>query len=232
MQTLIAQAAAKPGFLEAGLRYMDLTLLYLGAVVLIYAVLLLGGRLLKRRYGLPLGWAYHFFCIAVAAFLPTRFPGIDLGPSESKVFLPLVVITSLLVVLRFIRHYFHERFLEESNAQVPKFLSQFISIAVTMAAIIVLLDSVYEVQVTGLLAGAGVVGIVLGLALQDTLGNIFSGFAIYFGGQFKAGDWLLVFNRRGVEFNAGSGTLRWDGGVEVPAELKVAGSGAALFLLK
>ncbi len=51
-------------------------------------------------------------------------------------------------------------------------------------------------------------------------------------GTVKAGDWLLVFNRRGVEFNAGSGTLRWDGGVEVPAELKVAGSGAALFLVK
>ncbi len=210
MQTLIAQAAAKPGFFEAGLRYMDLTVLYLGAVVLIYAILLLGGRWLKRRYGLPLGWAYLFFCIAVAAFLPTRFPGINLGQSESKVFLPFVVITGLLVVLRFIRHYFHERFLTESNAQVPKFLSQFISIAVTVAAIIVLLDSVYEVQVTGLLAGAGIVGIVLGLALQDTLGNIFSGFAIYFGGQFKAGDWLLVDGHHAkiIEINWRSTRLR------------------------
>ena len=210
MQTFLAQAAAEPALLDPSVQYLDLTLLYLGAAVLIYAILLLGGRLLKRRYGLPLGWAYHFFCIAVAAFVPTRFPGIDLGPSESKFFLPVVVITGLLVVLRFIRHYFYERFLTESNAQVPKFLSQFISIAVTVAAILVLLDSVYEVQVTGLLAGAGIVGIVLGLALQDTLGNIFSGFAIYFGGQFKAGDWLLVdgHHAKVVEINWRSTRLR------------------------
>ena len=40
----------------------------------------------------------------------------------------------------------------------------------------------------------------------------------------RPGDWLLVFNRRGVEFNARNETVRWDGGAELPAELKLPGT--------
>jgi len=48
----------------------------------------------------------------------------------------------------------------------------------------------------------------------------------------KPGDWLLVFNRRGVEYNARNETLRWDGGAEVPAVLRLPGNSAALFQFK
>ncbi len=51
-------------------------------------------------------------------------------------------------------------------------------------------------------------------------------------GFIKPGDWLLVFNRRGVEFNARNETVRWDGGAELPAELKLPGNAAALFRFK
>lgn len=45
----------------------------------------------------------------------------------------------------------------------------------------------------------------------------------------KPGDWMLVFNRRGVAFNPAKGVLQWDGRQDLPAELKVSGTGAALF---
>jgi hypothetical protein len=48
----------------------------------------------------------------------------------------------------------------------------------------------------------------------------------------KPGDWLLVFNRRGVEFNARNETVRGEGGAELPAELKLPGNAAALFRFK
>jgi len=46
--------------------------------------------------------------------------------------------------------------------------------------------------------------------LQDTLGNLFAGFAIYFGGQFKPGDWLRVGDEHAVimEVNWRSTRLR------------------------
>ena len=48
----------------------------------------------------------------------------------------------------------------------------------------------------------------------------------------KPGDWLLVFNRRGVEFNPRNETVRWDGGAELPAELMLPGNAAALLRFK
>jgi hypothetical protein len=48
----------------------------------------------------------------------------------------------------------------------------------------------------------------------------------------KPGDWLLVYNRRGVEFDAQRNVLRWEGGPDLAAELKASGTGAALFLLR
>jgi hypothetical protein len=48
----------------------------------------------------------------------------------------------------------------------------------------------------------------------------------------RPGDWILVFNRKGVQFDAAQGKLRWDNQAPVSAELKLAGRGAALFLLR
>jgi len=50
--------------------------------------------------------------------------------------------------------------------------------------------------------------------------------------QLKPGDWMLVYQRRGVQFDPSAGKLRWDGGAPVAAQLKLRGEGAALFLIQ
>ncbi len=50
--------------------------------------------------------------------------------------------------------------------------------------------------------------------------------------QLKPGDWMLVFQRHGVQFDPAAGKLRWDGGVPVSAQLKLRGQGGALFLIQ
>ena len=50
--------------------------------------------------------------------------------------------------------------------------------------------------------------------------------------RLKPGDWMLVYQRRGVQFDPSAGKLRWDGGAPVSAQLKLRGEGAALFLLQ
>lgn len=195
--------------IQEGLKITHLALIYFGSAIAIYIALLFGGRALKRRFKLPFGWAYHLFCVSAALFIPTRFPGIDfIGEYHTGA---LLTISAAFVAVGFVRHYFFDLFFQQkNNTQVPKFLSEIVSIAIIVSAVLFTLQDVYNIPVPGLLAGAGVVGIVLGLALQDTLGNIFSGFAIYFGGQFKAGDWLLVEDKHAkiVEINWRSTRLR------------------------
>lgn len=211
MPVLLAEATANEEvqvLLSRGLDLTNRTLLFLGAAVVVYFALLFGGRLLKRRFSLPLGWVYHLFCIGAGLYLPSLLPGID-PPGEREI-AAFLTATGGFVVVALIRHYFHDRFAADGTSQVPKFLSQFLSIVVLAGVLLFILQGVYGLPVPGLLAGAGVAGIVLGLALQDTLGNIFSGFAIYFGGQFKVGDWLLVSDRHAqiVEINWRSTRLR------------------------
>ena len=50
--------------------------------------------------------------------------------------------------------------------------------------------------------------------------------------DLRPGDWLLVYQRRGMQFDAKQGKVRWDGDQIVNAELKLAERGAALFLIR
>lgn len=50
----------------------------------------------------------------------------------------------------------------------------------------------FGVELTPVLATSAVVGAVVGLALQDTLGNLFAGIALHTASPFRAGDWLRL----------------------------------------
>jgi hypothetical protein len=50
--------------------------------------------------------------------------------------------------------------------------------------------------------------------------------------QLRAGDWLVVFQRRGVQYDAARHSLRWDAGATVPVELKLLDHGGALFIVQ
>jgi len=63
-------------------------------------------------------------------------------------------------------------------------------ILLIVAALVVL--PVWGIDVTSVLLGAGVVGLVLGLALQETLSNVFSGMSLLIEAPLRAGDLLMM----------------------------------------
>ena len=202
-------AAPAADMLETGLHFTGLAGAYFACAAALYVMLIVAGRGLKRRLHLPLGWSFNFFCLALALYLPTLHPSVHVPGARHLG--AAAIILGAFVIVGVVRHLlFDVQLRKGEGAQVPKFLGEFISIVAIVAAVLAVLQFVYGIKVPGLLAGAGIAGIVLGLALQDTLGNIFSGFAIYFGGQFKAGDWLLVdgYHAQIVEINWRSTRLR------------------------
>jgi small-conductance mechanosensitive channel len=56
----------------------------------------------------------------------------------------------------------------------------------------------FGLKPTDLFLGAGVLGVVLGLAARKTLGKVLSGLVILFGRPFEAGDWITVDEREGI----------------------------------
>ena len=63
---------------------------------------------------------------------------------------------------------------------------------VYIIALFAIVAYVLDLPVQGLLATSGVIAIILGLALQSTLGDVFSGIILSFSRPYRAGDWLSI----------------------------------------
>ena len=58
--------------------------------------------------------------------------------------------------------------------------------------------SIWEINLGGLLVGAGFLGIVVGLAARQTLGSLIAGFVLMFARPFEIGDWVQIGDREGI----------------------------------
>jgi small-conductance mechanosensitive channel len=66
----------------------------------------------------------------------------------------------------------------------------------TTTLIVVL--GVWEIDLRGLLIGAGFLGIVVGMAARQTLGNVLAGLVLLFTRPFAIGDWVAIGSDEGV----------------------------------
>ena len=73
-----------------------------------------------------------------------------------------------------------------------RFLQDLLAGFVYVSAILGIIAYVFDMPVTGLLAASGVVAIVLSLALQSTLGDLFSGVVLNMAKPSRSGDWVIL----------------------------------------
>jgi small-conductance mechanosensitive channel len=58
--------------------------------------------------------------------------------------------------------------------------------------------TLWDVNLEGLLVGAGFLGIVVGFAARQTLGSLLAGFVLMFSRPFTIGDWVRVGDQEGI----------------------------------
>ena len=78
------------------------------------------------------------------------------------------------------------------QANVPRLFRDLSRVFLILCGIALVLSLVWGADLGGVIAALGVGSIVLGLALQDTLGNLFSGIALLFERPFSERDWIEV----------------------------------------
>jgi small-conductance mechanosensitive channel len=78
------------------------------------------------------------------------------------------------------------------RARVPKLLIDLFRLFLVLLGVAIVLATVWNADLAGLVTALGVSSIVIGLALQDTLGSVMSGIALIFERPFSVGDWLEV----------------------------------------
>ncbi|MFN7678360.1 MAG: mechanosensitive ion channel domain-containing protein [Cyanobacteriota bacterium] len=89
------------------------------------------------------------------------------------------------------------------QAKVPQLFRDLGRFILVLVGSSIVLSTVWGADLGGFLTALGVGSLVLGLALQDSLGNIFSGVALLFEQPIRLGDWVEVNGKEGkvVEVN-------------------------------
>lgn len=106
----------------------------------------------------------------------------------------------MAVVVTFVR-FFSYLILRTTNRNAVKsdassLLKTVLSVTIYIIAFFIIFQTQFpNVPLTGIFTGSTILGIVVGLALQDTLGNLFAGLALQADQPFQVGDVILIPGR-------------------------------------
>lgn len=109
--------------------------------------------------------------------------------------LKIVLWMSLIVsIVRFVNRLVFSTALRRSNSyEISSLLRNVFSIIVYIISFFVIFNSQYpNVDLAALFTTSTILGVIIGLALQDTLGNLFSGLAIQADQPFQIGDVISI----------------------------------------
>src|SRR6185295_12520895 len=152
-------------------------------VPVIYFGLVALGRGLKRRAGVRLGMVYQLFCFSAAAFVPMTclaqenlvdFFWLKLTGAA------LAMLGTLFVIALINRFVWEFYFQERRGTPIPKFMTEVMGLCLFLAALLAVLTFIFDQRIPGLLpsllTGSGILAVILGFAMRETLSNMISGF--------------------------------------------------------
>jgi len=150
---------------------------------------------LMRYFILPLTF---FFLLLNKIF---EIPSTHFVLKVTETILTIFIISFLFNAINYL--FFSENNLLTGKEKVPKLgrdVLHFILVTIISACV---LSAVWGLNLGDLLTALGVSSLVLGLALQEPLGNLFNGIAILMAKPFSKGDWISIGKETGevVEHN-------------------------------
>ncbi len=156
------------------------------------------------------GWPFYVFASLYVAIQFTQLPAFFSGALQVAT-LVIIVFYAVKILQKILeavtQEYVEKRANEKMDSSIVLFASKFASYALwLLAALLVLENAGYDI--TALVAGLGVVGIAIALAVQNILSDIFSSLSIYFDKPFKVGDFLILGNEMGTVKKIGIKTTR------------------------
>ena len=83
-----------------------------------------------------------------------------------------------------------------SDRPVPRLPRDLTAMVLFSVAVLAIISTVFQRDVTSMLAASGVLGVIIGLALRTVILDLFMGLAIHIERPFKIGDWLMIHQNR------------------------------------
>ncbi|OAG26973.1 mechanosensitive ion channel family protein [Thermodesulfatator autotrophicus] len=126
----------------------------------------------------------------------------EIGPGGRTEFITTSLIKSLIVLIWIItafrivrwvtrrKSYFAERF-GHLGADMLVLLKNVAYVIIFLTGTLILL-SLWQINITPLLASAGIVGVAVALAARETLSNFFGGISLFLDRTYKVGDYIIL----------------------------------------
>ena len=161
-----------------------------------FFVVLAIGRWMKRRAGVRLGVLFRLFCLTLAFYAAIAAYGLH-APWRNHLGAAVILLSTAFVVALVNRYVWDFYFEKKRQTPIPHFLREVVGGIIFLIALLFVLSSGYhaEAQLKGLLAGSGIIAIILGFAGQNLFGGIIAGVSIQINRPYKVGDWLQVGER-------------------------------------
>src|SRR6266550_7166781 len=151
------------------------------------------GRFLKRRAGVQLGLLFRLFCLTLAFYAAIAVYGVH-APWRFHIGAAAILLSTALIVALVNRYIWDLYFEKKRQTTIPQFLREVVGGIIFLIVLLLVLSYEYhaEAQLKGLLAGSGVLAIIVGFAGQNLFAGIIGGIAIQINRPYKLGDWLKV----------------------------------------
>lgn len=197
-------------------------------VIAVGVLLIYSGRILAKKLGKSDSWRWE---LVNSMFVPLVWCGIFSGiffaflplrnsvPQKlmfwlSRLFYSVIILLlvwgSCRVIAVFNRHLcdYSERLDNHLDKLTVGMFGNVLKVAVVFCALIFIGQNIFDLNITALLAGAGVAGLSLALAAKDTVSNFFGTLVIIADSPFRIGDRIECQNITGIVQNVGMRSSR------------------------
>lgn len=161
---------------------------YHGAIELMFAFVCFGAAIALRRRR-RIVTSPSLVMLGFGAFIDLFAGAIVSNPKTANVLGAIAVLSFFWGVVRLLMDavdYSSRR----DRRDASNILRDLISLILYAAVLVGVLAADFQVNVYSLVASVGVLGVVIGFAVQQTLGDIFSGLALQLQRPFEHGDWV------------------------------------------
>lgn len=152
---------------------------------------------------------FYAFVALYVALIPLAIHAVFMSMLKA-ILIAWIVYQIIKAVELLIDFLVRRKFADENNASTRSSIKLLSSIAKGVLWVIggLLILQNLGVEVTSLIAGLGIGGVAVALAVQNILGDLFSSFAIHFDKPFVVGDFIVVGDKMGTVEKVGIKTTR------------------------
>jgi small-conductance mechanosensitive channel/CRP-like cAMP-binding protein len=148
-------------------------------------------HLLRSRIKIPLLVLFFLLTIYDIFFVLSR----PIPTPFDRYYFAVLYFSFAVFFIRLATYVFFILFMSKRKKyRIPKLLEELTKVALYTIAAVSIIQHTLNIQLTTVLATSAIITVVLGLALQETLGNLFAGLALHLDPAYQVGDWIRTEN--------------------------------------